>query len=233
MTITPRERARAATVAEIKAAARRLLVAGGAGAVSLRAVARELGLSAPALYRYFGSHQELVTEVIVDLYDELTAEVVAARDAVPADDLRGRLLAVAHRLRSWAVAHPSEFELVFAAPVPDLLRMDPEDMTACHQAGMRFGAVFKDLLAELWAARPFPVPADEELGPELVRQMTVRTGQFSNMPAGAIYLTLSYWTRLYGLICMEVFGQLHWALEDVGPYFEAQLREMATSIGLE
>jgi AcrR family transcriptional regulator len=232
MTTTPRDRARAATVADIKATARRLLVEGGAGAITLRAVARELGLSAPALYRYFGSHQELVTEVIVDLYDELTAELAAARDEMPGDDLRGRLFAAAHRLRDWAVEHPSEFELVFAAPVPDLLRMEPEELTACHQAGMRFGAVFKDLLAELWETRPFPIPSDAELGPDLVRQMTVRTGHFSGMPAGAVYVTLSYWTRLYGLICMEVFGQLHWALDDVGSYFEAQLREMAASLGL-
>jgi AcrR family transcriptional regulator len=230
---TRRERARAATVAEIKTAARRLLVAGGAGAISLRAVARELGLSAPALYRYFASHEELVTDVIADLYDELTEAISAARDEVPAGDLCGQLLAVARRLRSWAVAHPSEFELLFAAPVPDLLRVEHDELTPCQQAGMRFGAVFTDLLAELWAERPFPVPDEKELGPELVRQLTVRTGHFSGMPAGAVYVTLNYWTRLYGLICMEVFGQLHWALDDVEPYFEAQLREMATSLGLE
>lgn len=227
-----RAQVRAATVADIKDVARRLLVGGGAGAISLRAVAREVGLSAPALYRYFGSHEELVTTLIVDLYDELTAAISAARDAVPPEDLSGRLLAVARETRSWAVTHPAEFELVFAAPVPNLLRMDPAELTPCHEAGMRFGAVFKVLLAELWHQRPFPVPDPSWIGPELVKQFDVRLGHFSGLPVGAIYLTLTYWTRLYGLICMEVFGQLHWALDDVEPYFETQLREMAESLGL-
>ena len=98
-----RAQVRAATVADIKSAARRLLVDGGAGAISLRAVARELGLSAPALYRYFGSLEELVTTLIVDLYDELTVAITAARDAVPEDDLSGRLYAVAREMRAWAI----------------------------------------------------------------------------------------------------------------------------------
>ena len=228
-----RAQVRAATVADIKSVARRLLVDGGAGAISLRAVARELGLSAPALYRYFGSLEELVTTLIVDLYDELTVAITVARDAVPEDDLSGRLYAVAREMRAWAITHPAEFELMFAAPVPDLLRTAPEELTECHQAGMRFGAVFKELLARLWRRQPFPVPPDEHLGPELTQQFTVDAGFFEGIPPGAVYVTLTYWTRLYGLICMEVFGQLHWALQEVEPYFETQLCEMADSLGLE
>jgi hypothetical protein len=116
--------------------------------------------------------------------------------------------------------------------VPDPLLAD-HDESPCHRAGMRFGAVFKDLVAELWRVKPFPIPNDEELGPELVAQFSPRAGHFDDMPAGAIYLTLNYWTRLYGLICMEIFGQLHWALDDAGPYFQAQVREMATALGLD
>ena len=71
------------------------------------------------------------------------------------------------------------------------------------------------------------------LGSELVAQLTQESEHFGGMPAGAIYLSLTYWTRLYGLICMEVFGQLHWALPDAAAYFEAQLYEIGQALGLD
>jgi hypothetical protein len=98
---------------------------------------------------------------------------------------------------------------------------------------MRFGAVFKDLVAKVYRQQPFPSPPEELLGPELVAQLTQKSEFFDGMPPGAVYLSLTYWTRLYGLICMEVFGQLHWALDDAGAYFEAQLREIGEALGLD
>ncbi|WP_460654435.1 TetR/AcrR family transcriptional regulator [Kribbella endophytica] len=227
---TRRDRQRAATVIEIKAAARKLLVAGGASAVGLRAVARELGLSAPALYRYFASHEDLISAVIADLYDELTAYLIAQRDT--SGDLGEQLFLVAGGLRTWALEHPAEFGLLFGAPVPNP-GADDHELTPSHQAAMRFGAVFKDLVAKVYRQQPFPSPPEELLGPELVEQLCQKSEFFDGMPPGAVYLSLTYWTRLYGLICMEVFGQLHWALDDAGAYFEAQLREIGEALGLD
>ncbi|ADB34891.1 transcriptional regulator, TetR family [Kribbella flavida DSM 17836] len=229
-TSTRRDRQRAATVAEIKAAARGLLVEGGAAAVGLRAVARELGLTAPALYRYFASHDDLIAAVVADLYDELTAYLVAVRDT--GADLGEQLFLVAGGLRTWALDHPAEFGLLFGAPVPNP-HADDHDLTPSHQAAMRFGAVFKDLVAQVYRQQPFASPPEEELGAELVQQLRRKSDVFDEMPPGAVYLALTYWTRLYGLICMEVFGQLHWALEDAGAYFDAQLREIGTALGLD
>lgn len=229
---TRRDRQRAATVAEIKTAARKLLVSGGVSAVGLRAVARELGLSAPALYRYFASHEDLLAALTADLYDELTATLTALRDEDPTADLGMRLFLVAGGLRDWALAHPAEFGLMFGSPVPDPLAAG-HDETPHHQAAMRFGAVFKDLVAQVWHQQPFPSPSEEDLGPVLVAQLKQKSEYFDGMPAGAVYLALNYWTRLYGLICMEAFGQLHWALEDAGAYFEAQLREIGEALGLD
>lgn len=226
-----RDRQRAATVAEIKAAARQRLAQGGPSAIGLRAIARDLGLSAPALYRYFPSHEELLSALIVDLYDELTATMIAVRDTRPPEDLIGRLTLVALALRDWAVTHPAEFGLVFGSPVPDPLQAHEE--SPCHEAGMRFGAVFKELVAELWRQRPFPIPSDEDLGPDLVREFQPRVEQFNGMPPGAIYVTLNAWTRLYGLICMEVFDQLHWAMQNARPFFERQLMQIALELGLD
>jgi AcrR family transcriptional regulator len=227
-----RDRQRAATVAEIKAAARRLLVSGGVAAVGLRAVARELGLSAPALYRYFPSHEALLTAVIADLYDELTAALLDLQDTGADPDLGAQLYLLAGGLRDWALAHPAEFGLLFGSAVPDPHAEDHE-ATPGHQAAMRFAGVFKELVSQVWLKHPFQCPAEEELGPVLVEQLQQMSEHFHGMPPCAIYLALTYWTRLYGLICMEVFGQLHWALDDAGAYFEAQLREIGDALGLE
>lgn len=223
---------RAATLAEIKSAARRLLVGGGVAAVGLRAVARELGLTPPALYRYFPSHEALIGALIVDLYDELTAALVALQDNDADPDLGARLYLLANGLRDWALAHPAEFSLLFGTPIPDPDADGHEDLPG-HHAAMRFAAVFKALVAQVWHQKPFPHPSEDDLGPVLVAQLARKSEYFDGMPPGAIYLALNYWTRLYGLICMEVFGQLHWALEDAGAYFEAQLFEIGEALGLD
>lgn len=227
-----RDRRRAATLAEIKAAARRLLVGGGSAAVGLRAVARELGLTPPALYRYFPSHEALISALIADLYDELTAALMELRCTEDTDDLGAQLYLLANGLRNWALEHPAEFALLFGTAVPSPDAEDHED-TPGHQAAMRFGALFKELVAQIWHWKPFPYPPDEQLGTELVAQLTRESEHFQGMPPGAIYLSLTYWTRLYGLICMEVFGQLHWVLPDAGAYFEAQLYEIGEALGLD
>ncbi|MFD7160086.1 TetR/AcrR family transcriptional regulator [Kribbella sp. NPDC059898] len=225
-----RDRRRAATLAEIKAAARRLLVSGGTSAVGLRAVARELGLTPPALYRYFPSHEALISALIADLYDELTTALMSLQAGDI--DLSNRLYLLANGLRDWALAHPAEFGLVFGTAVPNP-EDDEHEVTPGHQAAMRFGGLFKELVAQIWHQKPFPHPADAELGTVLVEQLTAESEHFHGMPAGAIYLSLNYWTRLYGLICMEVFGQLHWVLPDAAAYFEAQLYEIGQALGLD
>ena len=232
MQLGERDRRRAATLAEIKAAARRLLISGGVGACGLRAVARELGLTPPALYRYFPSHDALISALIADLYDELTAALMSLQATEPDPDLGERLFLLANGLRDWGLAHPAEFTLLFGTAVPSP-EADDHDETPGHQAAMRFGSVFKELVAEIWHWKPFPYPPDEALGPALVEQLTQESEQFHGMPPGAIYLALTYWTRLYGLICMEIFGQLHWVLPDAAAYFEAQLYEIGQALGLE
>ncbi|MFK4086847.1 TetR/AcrR family transcriptional regulator [Kribbella sp. NPDC020789] len=226
-----RDEQRAATLAEIKAAARRLLVSGGVAAIGLRAVAREVNLTAPALYRYFPSHEALRTELIADLYDELTTALMEL-GCEGDGDLGAQLYLLANGLRDWALAHPAEFALLFGTSIPSPDAADHDD-TPGHQAAMRFGALFKELVAAIWHEKPFPYPSDEQLGTKLIAQLSAEANHFHGMPPGAIYLGLTYWTRLYGLICMEIFGQLHWVLPDAGAYFEAQLYEIGLAMGLD
>jgi AcrR family transcriptional regulator len=231
---TRRERLRAATLDEIKQGARRLLVEGGPSAISLRAIAREMGLTAAALYRYFPNLEALAASLCADLYDECTAHLERARDACPPDDLPGQLYAVCREFRRWSIAHPAEFGLMFGSPLPglDLPEHDPE--VEPHAAGGRFAAVFAALYAQLWFRAPFPVPEPDELGAPLCRQLHAYLAQLgAPLPVGAAQVFLSCWIRLYGMVSMEVFGHLHFALTDPEPMFEAELAAGARQLGLE
>jgi len=235
--ISRRDRVRAATVTEIKDTARRVLVAegpGGADGLSLRAIAREMGMTAPALYRYFRSREDLVVDLIADLYDELTGEVEAARDELPEDDLGGRLTAASRTFRRWSVGHPAEFALLFGSPLPG--PADPADpaheMTRAHQAGTRFGQVFGELVAQAYLTRPFPVPADADMDPRLREELGDWCETFPvPLPLGVMQVFLSCWIRLYGSVSMEVFGHLKFAVADAEPVFETQLAESARLLG--
>ncbi len=114
---TARERARAELTREIKEAARRQLAAQGAQGLSLRAVARELGMVSSALYRYFPSRDELLTALIIDAYDALGSAAEAASAGLPAAEVRGRWRAVCGAMRDWALAHPHEYALIYGSPV--------------------------------------------------------------------------------------------------------------------
>lgn len=231
MNVTPtvqnrRERLRAQTTGEIREMAREHLVKHGPQGISLRAVARDVGLSAPALYRYFPSLDDLITDLIATCIDELTTHLENARDAVDPEDVPARLGAVARAFRTWAVRHPAEFAFTFGSPIPGYAAPS-ESATAA--ASRRFGAVFCDLFAEHWARQPFPIPSPSELSPPLIRSMqgccdAASTDERpSTLPPGAAAIFLQCYTRLYGIIAMEVFQHLNWVLDDVEPLFEREL----------
>ena len=115
---TARERARVEITREILDSARGYLATDGAPALSLRAIARDLGMASSALYRYFKSRDELLTRLIIDAYDSLGAAAEASEAAVDRSDLAGRFIAICHAVRTWALAHPNEYALIYGSPVP-------------------------------------------------------------------------------------------------------------------
>ncbi len=220
--LSRRDRLREETVAQIKDVARRQLVAHGPAGIALRAIAREMGMTAPGLYRYYPSLQDLVTMLTVDCYAELTTEMERARDALPPDDRPGRLLAVSRAFRVWSVAHPAEFGLIFGAPVPGFDRA-PEGPV--EEAADAFGQVFRDVFVQLWLSRPFPVPDVAELDPRLPAELQRITA--GPLGPGELYVFVACWVRLYGAVAMEVFGQLKWAVEEGEALFETELRQLS------
>src|SRR6476619_3633829 len=112
-----RARVRAEMIDEIKAVARRHLAADGAN-LSLRAVARDMGMVSSAVYRYFASRDDLLTALIIEGYNAMGEAAERAEAAVPRRDLPGRWMAICHAVRDWGRAHPAEYALLYGSPVP-------------------------------------------------------------------------------------------------------------------
>jgi len=224
--LTRRERVRETTTVEIKRTARELLVREGPAALTLRAITREMGLTAPALYRYFDSHEEVVGAVCHDVLDELTQVLQAARDTVGTDDPVGRLMATCREFRRWALAHPREFQLTFASAVDARPPKSPGT-----GADLSFGAVFLEIFVEIWAHRRFAAPDEGHLPPDLVRQLRRFSAAVGDrLPPGVLLAYLSGWVRLYGAVTIEVFGHLEFARIDAGAMFEAMLADMSRQL---
>ncbi len=231
--VSRRERVRADTLRDIRTAARAVLVERGVDGLALRAIAREVGLTAPALYRYFASREELVEQVVADLYGELCDVMEAARDAVDPATPGTRLLVTARAFRTWATTHPAEFGLLFGSAADGVVPEPTSGEGPAAVAGRRFGAVFAALFAEVHLRRSFPVPADDDLDPDYREQLLAWCADLPvPLPLGVMSVFLSCWVRLYGLVCMEVFGHLRFALTDAGPLFEAEMRALGERLGV-
>lgn len=235
-----RDRLRAATIEEIIQTARRLLVEGGPDAVSLRAIAREMGMTAPGLYRYFASHEELIRHVIAGIFTELSQDIHRAIQAAAGpgeelrDDMTGKLtvkmVAACREFRRWALNHKAEFGLLFGVPLPGL---DDGRYDVADECALTFAGTFFALFLELWTAAPFPVPAAGQIDPGLLDQLgRYRDAMGADIPVGAMLTFLRCWTVLYGAVAMEVFGHMSFALQDAAPMFELTLGDLAALVGL-
>jgi AcrR family transcriptional regulator len=234
-----RDRLRAATIEEIIQTARQLLVKDGPEAVSLRAIAREMGMTAPGLYRYFDSHEELLRHVIAGIFTELAHDIhraieAAAPAALATGDMTGKMtvktVAACREFRRWSLNHKAEFGMVFGVPLPGL---DDGRYDLADECALKFAGTFFHLFLELWGTARFGVPADDEIDPGLRDQLGRYRDQLgSDIPLGAVLTFLRCWTMLYGAVAMEVFGHLRFALEDAAPMFEITLGDLARLVGL-
>ena len=229
-----RDRVRAATADEIKQTARRILVAEGPEACSLRAIAREMGMTAPALYRYFDSREDLIKHVVADIFTEIADGIHAAVEAAgqaSGGDMVAKLVAACGEFRSWSLGHKEEFGLLFGTPLPGLEAVHDDVINDC---AAKFSGEFFALFLELWRKHPFPVPRDDQIDPSLREQLAhYRELLGADLPLGAGLTFLRCWVRLYGMVSLEVFGHLHFALDDAAPMFEITLTELSELVGLQ
>jgi AcrR family transcriptional regulator len=223
-----RARARAEMTEQIKLVARRHLAVDGPD-LSLRAVARELGVVSSAVYRYFASRDELLTALILDGYNSLGEEVERAEAAAPRHDLSGRWYAAGRGIRAWSLANRAEYALLYGTPVPGYAA--PQDtvgpasrpvlvLTGILRDGVERGLLFPRAGERL----PRPVRAD------LVA--LARVPGFEGVPAAVLARGMTAWAQLFGSVSFELFGRLQNAVHDYEAYFDYQLRAMAAHIGL-
>ncbi len=222
-----RSRVRAEMMGEIKAAARRHLARDGAN-LSLRAVARDMGMVSSALYRYFPGRDELLTALIIDAYDALGQAVEQTESAVARTDLRGRWLAACRAVRDWALANPHEYALIYGSPVPGY-KAPPDTVGPASRTGIVLIAILADgvaagrLTADPGDTEPTGVPADVAL-------LVATT--FPGLPEGVLLRGLGAWIHLFGAVSFELFGQLTNVVKDRPAFFEYQMNRIAELIGL-
>lgn len=221
---TPRQRARLAAVDDIKRIARRQLAEGGLGALSLREIAKEMGLVSSAVYRYVPSRDALLTDLISDAYDRLGSAAEAADAALPRDDPAGRWRALAGVLRDWALARPTDYTLVYGPPLPGY-EAPPET----YAPAQRWIEIMIDVLGRAGSAEPDP--ADPTLRAGIAH---LRDRRSPGSPLGGVTAGLAAWAQLHGLVSLEIHRQIAFVLPgDAGALFhhcvERQVRELGLS----
>lgn len=223
-----RQQARAATEERIVAAARRLLLS--EGTVTLRAVARELGMTAPALYRYASSHEDLVRMVAMAIDADVAVTLEEAAAEHPSDDPLARLVAGTVAFRQWALTQRKEFALVFTNVDVDCL----EEMQGSASTGMFFSA----LLFQVAIEYGLPVPDLDDLDPDLAEILRdpLVPADLSQLPEekrGAVWVLERAWAGLYGTVTLEVFGHVDPRIVEQGHLFRSMIEEQATRMGLQ
>lgn len=230
MTGTPREQARARTMADITRIGRDHLARYGAAALSLRAVARDLGMVSSAVYRYVASRDELLTLLLVDGYDDLADAVAAALDEVPDATPGERFRVLGRALRSWALAEPATYALLYGAPVPGY--QAPAERTT--GPGTRVVRLLLDVAARAHDAGTLVVPEDEAAPPALAVGLEGVREQFGvALPDAVLTRGVLVWAALFGCVSFEVFGQYGPdGLGDPAALFERHLTALAADLGV-
>lgn len=227
-----RARARAELTRAIVDTARRHLADAGPAALSLRAVARDLGMVSSAVYRYVASRDDLLTLLIVDAYDALGEAAEQAEARVPRDDLDGRFTAVGHAVRAWALAHPHEYALIYGSPVPGYAAPQDTVGPATRVPTLLIGTLVDAIADGVYdpaGAPPVPPGVHDALAP-------VRAAIPPEVPDDLVVGGLMAWTYLFGAVSFELFGQRHNVVaDDVAlreAFFSEELRRIAGVVGL-
>ncbi len=236
-------------MAELKQAALDEVREHGAVALSLRRVARRMGMSPAGLYRYVDSREDLLTWLIADAYDDLADHMLVAiggsvselsdSERPPpqvamvtgtSDDVAARVRAVAGAYRQWSVAHPNEFGLLFGDPIPGYAAPPDGPTTA---AMTRVGAALGRPLLEAWQQGRLRPSMDDP--PADLRARLAPMGKLADVevPAELAVTLLLAWGRLHGQVSLEVFGHHDWLFPDGSrALFEADVGAILRDLGI-
>lgn len=214
---TRRDRRRAETTAELKDAALRQLTTEGVDSVSLRAIARDLGMASGSAYSYFDTREALLAALAVDLRGELARTLATARTT--ATTPAGQALAHGIAYRDWALAHPHEFRLIFSAAAQHL------DATGDYELCLG--------LVELATAADLPEPKTRYRWADMNESFAaVARTRFPELTPATLALALRIWGRMHGLVTLEIDGVLGPQIAAPATLYSEELESLVADLGL-
>ena len=226
--LTARAVARRELTTAITSEARRQLAEHGPDGLSLRAVARSLGMASSAVYRYFASRDELLTALIIEGYTALGDALDAADTAAPRAHPRRRWLSVCRAARTWATSHPHEYALLYGSPVPGYAA--PRDTV---DPAARVPLALFAPLRDAWLAGGVTGPPVRPLPVRLRRQLEpVAAALGTDLPPTVVNEAISAWAQLFGVLSFELFGHFVGSVDPADDFFEHEIAGMADRLGL-
>jgi AcrR family transcriptional regulator len=227
---TRRDRVRAATIEEIKATALRMLREHGSD-LRFADIARDMGMTAPALYRYFADRDELLSDIMVDGFRAMSDALGAAIDSAAPDDLTGRIRAAANAYREFAREDPSRFSLLFGLPNPGFGRH------AEHSSGPAAGATMATLERLVQGVLDHGIeitPLVRDVGDTWAAESgaTAQRSAGTRIPPDTYQALLHLLAAVHGFACLENFDHLNWITEESrDELFEGQIELLIHALG--
>jgi len=219
-----RAESRLLQIERIKSTSRRLIAEKGAPALSLREVAREMGLVSSAIYRYFPTRDDVLTALIVDAYNDLGAFAERAAARVPTDEPRRRLHAAASAIRKWAKSNPNEYALLYGSPVPGY-----EAPPFTVEPAARVALVLGSIVVDAWQRSNLRTE-DDESAMKGVLETRALDEVMPGVPEAVRALSLMVWSQIFGCISFELFGHFVGTVRNANRFFVIVVDEAANLV---
>lgn len=227
---TLREQQRETTIEAIKALARAQMQANGTAGISLRGIARDLGVTAPALYRYFADRDDLITDLLLDAFNAVADTMIAAETVPPRDHYAERLTAVMLAYRRWALQYPTDFQLIYGNPIPGYVAPAEITVPAAARAFVPVVAVLSE--ASLAGVLVPPMRA-EELPPVILAHIQQLIVAYSYPPLPVVlYLATLGWERIHGMVTLELFEQTEPLVGDTEAHYRYEVARLCAEMNL-
>lgn len=206
-------------LSEIKDIAWKQIAESGAATLSLRAVARELQIAAPSIYNYYPSRDELVTALIVDAYNSLADALAHSVENLPAEQFAERLFSLGWAYRQWAVTYSQRYLLIFGTPIPNYHAPDEITMPAAERAMVPL----IEMIQAIFAAGRLRVDRFAPLTPRLEAMLKQWQAAAGDIHPEILYLAQIFWSRVHGLVMLEITHQIPSFFDDPAELFRREL----------
>jgi AcrR family transcriptional regulator len=216
-----------AQIATIKKVSRTLIATKGVSGLSLREVAREMGVVSSALYRYFATRDDLLTALIFDAYNDLGASVERADAKASSESAGERFRITARAVRRWARRHPHEYGLIYGTPVPNYVAP-----VSTIEAATRVPRVLSKILSDAQEAHPFPLNVDAARDVDQFLEVEALEEVLVDVPREMYVRALMAWNMIFGFLSFELYGHYVGSVKNANVMFEKVLDELAGLLGL-